>query len=415
MNQLNFISPSLMDNEQYAVWSNSFIWNRLRLGIIIAILAIASFIILNLTYYKGLYSYWLYTNLSQEIVLLFGLSLLYSQIGRKYPELIFLLFSWAITMVPLYWFAKTGIAKLDFVTWSLVFLGQATLLPLKWKLHLLSQIAVLSLFLILSINMPVEEYITAIGPAFLLLYLVWFCIICDISVYLHENLQHSEFKAKLELQLEQNKSEKLLLNILPKSIATRLKQKPTIVADNFSNVTVLFADIVGFTKISAKISPPELVEMLNKIFSKFDNLVEQHKLEKIKTIGDAYMVVAGLPEPCTNSVASIADLALEMSNMMRDTHCDAHDNLQIRIGIHTGPVVAGVIGIKKFAYDLWGDTVNTASRMESHGITNKIQVSDSVYEKLKDSYVFTKRGVISIKGKGDMVTYLLEKKLVLND
>ena len=415
MNQLNFISPSLMDNEQYAVWSNSFIWNRLRLGIIIAILAIASFIILNLTYYKGLYSYWLYTNLSQEIVLLFGLSLLYSQIGRKYPELIFLLFSWAITMVPLYWFAKTGIAKLDFVTWSLVFLGQATLLPLKWKLHLLSQIAVLSLFLILSINMPVEEYITAIGPAFLLLYLVWFCIICDISVYLHENLQHSEFKAKLELQLEQNKSEKLLLNILPKSIATRLKQKPTIVADNFSNVTVLFADIVGFTKISAKISPPELVEMLNKIFSRFDNLVEQHKLEKIKTIGDAYMVVAGLPEPCTNSVASIADLALEMSNMMRGAHCDAHDNLQIRIGIHTGPVIAGVIGIKKFAYDLWGDTVNTASRMESHGIANKIQVSDSVYAKLKDSYVFTKRGVISIKGKGDMVTYLLEKKLVLND
>ncbi len=407
MNQLNFISPSLMSNEKYATWANSFIWKRLRLGIIIGIIAIASFIILNLIYYKGLNTYWLYTNLSQEIVLIFILGLLYSQIGRKYPELVFLMFSWAITMIPLYWFAKTGIAKLDFITWSLVFLVQATLLPLKWKLHLLSQLAVLGLFLILNINMPVEERIIIIGQVFLLLYLIWFCIICNISVYLYETLQQSEFKAKLQLQSEQNKSEKLLLNILPKSIVARLKQNPTIVADNFSKVTVLFADIVGFTEMSGRVSPSELVEMLNNIFSKFDNLVEQHKLEKIKTIGDAYMVVAGLPEPCTNSVANIADLALEISHMMSKID----DDLQIRIGIHTGPVVAGVIGIKKFAYDLWGDTVNTASRMESHGITNKIHVSDSVYEELKSSYILTKRGVISIKGKGEMTTYLLESKI----
>jgi len=406
MNNLNFISPSPMSNEKYATWCNSFMWKRLRLGIIIGMLAISSFIILNLTYYYELYP-WLYTNLSQGVLLLLSLGLLYSQFGRNHPELIFLLFSWAMTLVPMYWFAQVGIAKLDFVTWTLVFLGQATLLPLKWQLHLLSQLVVLALFLILTINLPIEANIIAIGPGFLLLYLAWFCIICDITVYLHENLQRSEFKAKLKLKLEQKKSERLLLNILPKSIATRLKQRPTIVADNFSKVTVLFADIVGFTEMSSRISPPELVEMLNTIFSKFDNLVERHDLEKIKTIGDAYMVVAGLPEPCANNVASIADLALEMLQML---HSEPED-LQIRIGIHTGPVIAGVIGIKKFAYDLWGDTVNTASRMESHGITNKIQVSASVYAELKNDYVLTKRGAIQIKGKGEMVTYFLENKV----
>ncbi|MBE9562094.1 MAG: adenylate/guanylate cyclase domain-containing protein, partial [Proteobacteria bacterium] len=358
-----------------------------------------------ITYYKNLHPYWLYTNLSQEALLLLGLGLLYLPIGRKYPELIFLLFSWIITLLPLYWFAQIGVAKLDFVTWSLVFLGQATLLPLKWKLHLLSQSVVLGFFLALSINLPFDTNATTIGPIFLLLYLFWFCVICDISVYLHENLQRSEFKAKLLLQSEQKKSERLLLNILPKSIVIRLKQKPTIVADNFSKVTVLFADIVGFTEMSGRISPPELVEMLNKIFSKFDALVEQHNLEKIKTIGDAYMVVAGLPEPCTNNVSNIADLALEMQIL-----CKKHEDFKIRIGVHIGPVVAGVIGIKKFAYDLWGDTVNTASRMESHGIPNKIHVSKDVYEELKHNYTLTRRGKISIKGKGDMVTNFLEAK-----
>ncbi|MDM8566214.1 adenylate/guanylate cyclase domain-containing protein [Candidatus Halobeggiatoa sp. HSG11] len=401
----HFISQPLMTNEKYATWCNSFIWKRLRFGIIISIAVVFTFIILNLTHYQSLNHHWLYTNLTQEILLILSLGLLYLPIGRKYPELIFLLFSWAITLSPIYWFAQIEIAKLDFVTWSLVFLGQATLLPLKWKLHLLSQLVVLAFFLILGINLPFEAYIIAIGPIFLLLYLFWFCLICNLSIYLHENLQHSEFKAKLHLQLEQKKSERLLLNILPKSIATRLKQNPTIVADNFSKVTVLFADIVGFTEMSGKISPPKLVEMLNEIFSKFDNLVELHNLEKIKTIGDAYMVVAGLPDPEANSIADIANLALEMQLL-----CKKRSDLKIRIGIHTGPVVAGVIGIKKFAYDLWGDTVNTASRMESHGITNKIQVSDNVYEELKTDYLLTKRGEISIKGKGNMVTYMLEGK-----
>ena len=394
-----------MSNKKYATWRNSFIWNRLQLGIVIAIIAIFTFIILNLTHYQGSRPYWLYTNLTQEILLLFGLLLLYLPIGRKHPELIFLLFSWVITLTPLYWFAQNGIAKLDFVTWSLVFLSQATLLPLKWKFHLLSQLVVFIFFLILSIGLPLDSNAVEIGPIFLLLYFFWFCIICDISVYLYEHLQRSEFKAKLQLQMEQKKSEQLLLNILPESIAIRLKRKPAIVADNFSKVTVLFADIVGFTEMSDKISPPELVEMLNKIFSKFDALVEQHNLEKIKTIGDAYMVVAGLPEPCTNNISNIADLALEMQTL-----CKTYDNLRIRIGIHTGPVVAGVIGIKKFAYDLWGDTVNTASRMESHGIPKKIQVSNDVYEDLKHNYILIERGKIPIKGKGDMVTYFLEAK-----
>jgi len=252
-------------------------------------------IVLNLLYYQGLETYWLYTNLSQEIALLCCWGLLYSKMGRHHPEFIFILFSWSITLIPLYWYSQVGIAKLDFITWTLVFLGQATLLPLKWRLHLLSQLGTLTFFLVLwlGFKLPLEPIIITLGPILMFLYLLWFCLICDFSVYLHETLQDSEFKAKLQLQSEQKKSEKLLLNILPASIIRRLKQKPTIVADNFSNVTVLFADIVGFTEMSGRISPTELLEMLNDIFSMFDTLAEQYELEKIKTIGDAYLIKYG--------------------------------------------------------------------------------------------------------------------------
>ncbi|MDM8563384.1 adenylate/guanylate cyclase domain-containing protein, partial [Candidatus Marithioploca araucensis] len=381
------------------------------------VIAIFTFILLNLLYYQGLETNWLYTNLSQEIVLLCCWGLLYSKMGRNHPEFIFLLFSWSITLIPLYWYSQVGIAKLDFITWTLVFLGQATLLPLKWRLHLLSQLGTLTFFLVLwlGFKLSLEPIIMTLGPTLMFLYLLWFCIICDVSVYLHETLQYSEFKAKLQLQSEQNKSERLLLNILPASIIRRLKQKQTIVADNFSDVTVLFADIVGFTEMSGRTSPTKLLEMLNDIFSMFDTLVEQYELEKIKTIGDAYMVVAGLPEPCVENTVKIADLALEMHKSIVKFNELYHKKLQIRIGIHTGPAIAGVIGIKKFAYDLWGDTVNTASRMESHGVANKIQVSDSVYEELKADYLLSKRGKIQIKGKGEMVTYFLEERIKSND
>jgi len=219
---------------------------------------------------------------------------------------------------------------------------------------------------------------------------------------------HDKEQAYLkQLQTEQEKSERLLLNILPKPIAERLKQGESTIADNYTEVTVLFADIVGFTKLSARILPSELVILLNEIFSTFDQLAEQHGLEKIKTIGDAYMVVGGLPTPRPDHAEAVAAMALDMQKGIARFN-EKHDkSLSIRMGIHTGPVVAGIIGTRKFSYDLWGDTVNTASRMESHGVVNGIQVTAATYKRLKDKYRFEKRGVIQVKGKGEMLTYLL--------
>lgn len=213
--------------------------------------------------------------------------------------------------------------------------------------------------------------------------------------------------AEAALRSEQEKSERLLLNILPPTIAEQLKQEHSTIADGFAEATVLFADIVGFTKIAARVSPTELVHLLNKIFSRFDQLVEKHGLEKIKTIGDAYMVVGGLPLPRPDHAEAIALMALDMQAEINQFSLETGEPFSIRIGINTGPVVAGVIGLKKFIYDLWGDTVNIASRMESHGIPGAIQVTPDTYELLKDKFFLQKRGVIHVKGKGEMTTYLL--------
>ncbi|MCW6052169.1 MASE1 domain-containing protein [Lyngbya sp. CCAP 1446/10] len=210
------------------------------------------------------------------------------------------------------------------------------------------------------------------------------------------------------LRVQQEQSERLLLNILPEEIANRLKQGDSTIADTFADVTVLFADIVGFTQLSARVSPTELVALLNDIFSTFDNLAERHGLEKIKTIGDAYMVVGGLPIPRPDHAEAIAEMAIDMQEAIIDFSKTQNQHLSIRIGINTGPVVAGVIGIKKFIYDLWGDTVNTASRMESHGLPGSIHVTATTYQQLQDKYVFESRGAIEVKGKGKMTTYLLQ-------
>jgi PAS domain S-box-containing protein len=214
-------------------------------------------------------------------------------------------------------------------------------------------------------------------------------------------------QAEEALRIEQEKSELLLLNILPKPIADRLKQNPQSIADSFADVTVLFADLVNFTRLSEQISPTELVEMLNRIFSAFDVLAEKHGLEKIKTIGDSYMVVGGLPMVRPDHAEAIAEMALDMISEIIRFNAEYNEAFNIRLGINTGPVVAGVIGIKKFIYDLWGDTVNTASRMESHGVPGCIQVTEATYQRLHNQYVFEERGVISVKGKGEMMTYFL--------
>jgi adenylate cyclase len=214
-------------------------------------------------------------------------------------------------------------------------------------------------------------------------------------------------KAEKALLKQQKKTEKLLLNILPEPIVDRLKLEPNSIAETYANATVLFADIVGFTEIASELSALEVVELLNNIFSAFDRLTELHQLEKIKTIGDAYMVVAGLPMEREDHAEATADMALDMQTALNHFNQQTHQSFSIRIGIHSGPVVAGVIGIKKFIYDLWGDTVNIASRMESHSLAGRIQVSETTYDLLKDTYHFEKRGTILVKGKGEMNTYFL--------
>ncbi|MGB5970744.1 MAG: adenylate/guanylate cyclase domain-containing protein [Spirulinaceae cyanobacterium] len=217
-------------------------------------------------------------------------------------------------------------------------------------------------------------------------------------------------KTEAVLRIEQEKSEALLLNILPKPIAEQLKEGKTNIADGFADATILFADLVGFTELSTTISPRKLVELLNVIFSEFDTLCDRHGLEKIKTIGDAYMVVGGLPMPRSDHVEAVADLALEMQTTIKHLASQLGQELRIRIGIHTGAVVAGVIGKNKFIYDLWGDAVNIASRMESQGLPDCIQVTATIYESLQEQYLLKKRGFIKVKGKGEMLTYWLVAK-----
>lgn len=210
-----------------------------------------------------------------------------------------------------------------------------------------------------------------------------------------------------QLQAEKERADRLLLNILPKPIAERLKEGHNTIADSFSEVTVLFGDIVDFTKLAAHRSPIEVVSLLNKIFSAFDWLAQHHGVEKIKTIGDAYMVVGGLPTPQLDHAEAIAEMALDMLDEIARFNTQTGESLSMRIGIHIGPVVAGVIGTNKFIYDLWGDTVNIASRMESQGIAGSIQVTAETYNLLRDKYLFKERGVIPIKGKGEVTTYIL--------
>lgn len=213
-----------------------------------------------------------------------------------------------------------------------------------------------------------------------------------------------------QIQAEREKSERLLLNILPAPIAERLKGGEQPIADYFDEVTILFADMVGFTEIAGRTPPTELVNMLSRVFSTFDLLVEKYGLEKIKTIGDAYMAAGGLPTPRPDHAEAIADLALDMQAAVAAMRDDFIPPLRIRIGIHSGPVVAGVIGDKKFAYDLWGDTVNVASRMESQGDPQSIQLSEATVRLLGPRYLLQEKGVVSIKGKGEMTTYFLKGK-----
>jgi len=213
------------------------------------------------------------------------------------------------------------------------------------------------------------------------------------------------------LAIEQARSDKLLLNILPESIAERLKAESLSIADSHESVSIMFADLVNFTHTSAGMPPSELVNLLNQVFSKFDQLTEKYGLEKIKTIGDAYMVVGGVPSAREDHAQAVASMALEMQNALKEVAQRNQKELKMRIGINSGPVIAGVIGSSKFSYDLWGDTVNVASRMEHYAMADTIQVTEATYQLLKDDFTFKPLGPIAIKGRGEVVAYVLLSKL----
>jgi class 3 adenylate cyclase len=229
-------------------------------------------------------------------------------------------------------------------------------------------------------------------------------------------VEMDKIKTQLDLQHqllaeEQKKSERVLLNVLPSSIAQRLKNHQGLIADGYADVTVMFADLVNFTQLTESLSPEQMVSLLNTIFSGFDELSEKYGVEKIKTIGDAYMVVGGLNRAQTDYTRDIADLALEMREFL-STHADlSRFKLGIHTGIATGPVVAGVIGTKRFIYDLWGDTVNIASRLTDEAVKDVIQVDKTTYNRIRNGYAFEPPAMINVKGKGEMVMYRLTARL----
>lgn len=246
----------------------------------------------------------------------------------------------------------------------------------------------------------VAQHAAELSPTFVtMFYVITIAAMSSVVFLLLRHFSRQQAEA-------QRRSEELLLNILPPSIAERLKSKPGAIADGYSDVTVLFADIVGFTHLSARSDPQDIVRMLNSIFSDFDTIAEAHGLEKIKTIGDAYMAAAGLPTPRHDHAEAVMSAAIEMLACL-ERH-QTHDGapLALRVGINTGPVVAGVIGKHKFIYDLWGDAVNMASRMESNGVPGAIQVSPETQARLAGKYPLQARGPMQIKGKGEVQTWL---------
>lgn len=232
-------------------------------------------------------------------------------------------------------------------------------------------------------------------------------LLLRFSIQEKRKAQEKLEEAHRQVKFEQERSEKLLLNILPAPVAERLKQSNQTIADGFADVTVMFADIVNFTQVATNMSPSQVFTMLNRIFSAFDELAEQFGLEKIKTIGDAYMVAGGLNDGERDYTAAIADMAMAMRDLLMRDFTVNTSHLEIRIGIGTGPVVAGVVGKKKFIYDLWGDTVNIASRITTEGVPGMIQCDVTTFNRLSTGFDFHEPQTIYLKGKGNMTVYRL--------
>lgn len=259
-------------------------------------------------------------------------------------------------------------------------------------------------------NGPEIKYIT-INEVFSQINFLIFPLVCLFVLNLYVRKVERLDTRNNQLTNDKLMNDQLISNLLPEEIAMRMKYESNVITDDYENVTVLFADIVGFTQLSSRLAPKELVDLLNVIFSALDRIVEAHGMEKIKTMGDAYMAAAGIPSPLENHAEIAAQVALRFMEEVQKFAQMSGSDLKVRIGLHSGPVVAGVIGLKKTIYDLWGDTVNVAARMEHHGIPDRIQVTKATYTLLKNKFSFIARGEIQVKGKGAMETFiLLDKK-----
>lgn len=343
-----------------------------------------------------------------------GMAVTFFYVPRSFRSLLYLhiflsLFFPFVTQSFLGGFARTGGLGLWAIVAPLVAIFQE--LPLAW----LWLVAFISL---VGISLLTEGYWVAHGFHFPAVYSPYLLLIniSGNSYILFTSIGFVfRLKRTLSEQLEEEhilftreheKTERLLRNILPDSIAEKLKGRHTVISESFPDASVLFADIAGFTRFSSQMQAAEVVAMLNSVFSLFDILAEEFSLEKIKTIGDAYMVVGNLPKPNSGHLESMADMALAMQEVFQKRITSAHQ-LELRVGIHCGPVVAGVIGRRKFSYDLWGDTVNVANRMESYSLPGRIQVSERVHERLQKRYLMEERGLIDVKGKGELRAYWL--------
>lgn len=290
---------------------------------------------------------------------------------------------------------------------GLAVVGTFTLFRIRFPVALLATTFMLAAYAVV-LGRGVHAYDS---PPMAALFLVTCMLIGAFACWNLERYARDGFLARLGLERERERSERLLLNVLPAPIAERLKTDAAPIADRFPEASVLFADLVGFTELSARLTPEDLVTLLNDLFTAFDQVVERHGLEKIKTIGDAYMAVCGVPVPRADHLERVADAAVEMLAVAGDHARGSTPALALRIGIDAGPVVAGVIGERKFIYDLWGDTVTMASRMESHGVAGRIQLTARAGERLRARYALTARGAIDVKGRGPMETYLLGERL----
>ncbi len=276
------------------------------------------------------------------------------------------------------------------------------------EMVLLARLAVVALMLLITLSAP---FVLGLGLGETLLGLMHVVLVADVgwvAAWQVEVARRSAFVNQLGVERERERTVDLLRNILPEPIADRLLNDPGTIAERYDSVSVLFADIVGFTPWASTCEADQVVEVLDTIFSSFDQLCDAYEVEKIKTIGDAYMAAGGVPSGGGGATESVVQLALSMLDEVDKMPVQEGTSLQLRIGIHQGPVVAGVIGRRKFIYDLWGDTVNTAARMESHGVPGRVQITQAVADQLGEDFVIEPRGVIEVKGKGPMKAYLVD-------